>query len=220
MGTFIDLTGKKFNRLTILSRAPNKSHPMWNVRCDCGTEKVVGSPHLRKGTTKSCGCLQSEVRRQNRNYLRKYGVTDEERGLRRVEGFLWCSGEHKAFLPSGDFHAPSRTVCKECTYLRHLRLTFKLTPVAYTQLISKQDGKCAICESAPESTFCVDHDHGCCGDGKTCGRCIRGLLCRECNTRLGSFESFLPEMSINDSTGWVRNALMYLSERTSTNDIS
>lgn len=31
----------------------------------------------------------------------------------------------------------------------------------------------------------VDHDHRCCPGSKTCGKCVRGLLCSDCNLLLG-----------------------------------
>jgi len=43
----------------------------------------------------------------------------------------------------------------------------------------RQDFVCAICKGPPEDTLCVDHCHD-------SGR-VRGLLCRKCNTGLGSF---------------------------------
>jgi hypothetical protein len=33
----------------------------------------------------------------------------------------------------------------------------------------------------------VDHDHACCPGPKSCGKCVRFLLCDKCNVGLGSF---------------------------------
>jgi hypothetical protein len=68
----IDLTGKKFNRLTVLRRADHNkgTDPVWVCRCDCEQEREVevrGSV-LRDGRTQSCGCLRSETsKKRNRN---------------------------------------------------------------------------------------------------------------------------------------------------------
>lgn len=54
----IDLTGQKFNKLTVLKfdhrDANYKSY--WLCQCDCGNTCVVEGNHLKIGHTKSCGC--------------------------------------------------------------------------------------------------------------------------------------------------------------------
>ena len=59
---FVDLTGQRFSRLTVIKRHPiNKERQAtWHCVCDCGNEKVVAGSNLRRGHTKSCGCLSRE----------------------------------------------------------------------------------------------------------------------------------------------------------------
>lgn len=61
MGKFIDLTGQKFGRLTVVKRVEDVrlGRPRWLCKCDCGNECIVTSHNLKNGT-KSCGCLKSE----------------------------------------------------------------------------------------------------------------------------------------------------------------
>lgn len=53
-----DLTGKKFNMLTIkyAKRENNKTH--YFCECECGNSKWVRADELKKGRIKSCGCSQ------------------------------------------------------------------------------------------------------------------------------------------------------------------
>lgn len=65
MGKFIDLTGKRFGKLTVLNRAPDfgsgrDRETMWRCQCDCGKTTDVRGVSLRNGHTRSCGCLQPE----------------------------------------------------------------------------------------------------------------------------------------------------------------
>lgn len=55
----IDLTGQKFGRLTVIERAGNTKHgaAKWRCVCECGKETIVIGEELRKGNTRSCGCL-------------------------------------------------------------------------------------------------------------------------------------------------------------------
>lgn len=41
--------------------------------------------------------------------------------------------------------------------------------------------------SSAGRTWHVDHDHRCCSTKDTCGKCIRGILCPNCNKLLASF---------------------------------
>ena len=60
MGKLIDLTGKKFNNLTVIKRTEGKKswHVFWDCVCGlCGGEKSIQGYALTSGNTKSCGCL-------------------------------------------------------------------------------------------------------------------------------------------------------------------
>lgn len=59
----LNLTGQKFNRLTVLEEAtPLGGRSAWKCQCDCGVLKIIKQDHLRDGSTKSCGCLNDEQR--------------------------------------------------------------------------------------------------------------------------------------------------------------
>lgn len=61
-----------------------------------------------------------------------------------------------------------------------------LTVEQYDTLLAAQNGVCAICEKRPPTH--IDHDHACCPQNNgSCGQCVRGLLCGNCNTALGKF---------------------------------
>lgn len=61
MGAFIDLTGQKINKLTVLGKGTKHGKEWyWKCRCDCGTECEISGSSLRAGRTKSCGCLKQE----------------------------------------------------------------------------------------------------------------------------------------------------------------
>ena len=61
MGSFIDLTGKVFERLTVVERLYKKGNEWyWRCKCQCGNMVEVAGVSLRRGSTKSCGCLKRE----------------------------------------------------------------------------------------------------------------------------------------------------------------
>jgi hypothetical protein len=54
-------TGSRFHRLTVLGLGhKDRSTYTYLCRCDCGTERTVNGTELRRGGTKSCGCLRRD----------------------------------------------------------------------------------------------------------------------------------------------------------------
>lgn len=57
MGKRLDLTNKKFGRLTALKFSHKvKNYLMWECLCECGKVIFTASSWLSSGNTKSCGC--------------------------------------------------------------------------------------------------------------------------------------------------------------------
>lgn len=87
--------------------------------------------------------------------------------------------------------------CKDCRKERyaHLRRTpvqerlnqlwtnFRLRETDYRKMLRRQRSRCAACKR--KIALQVDHDHACCPGKKSCGKCVRGLLCNRCNSTLG-----------------------------------
>ena len=68
----------------------------------------------------------------------------------------------------------------------------------FNEMVDKFQGLCWICRV--RSGKVIDHDHSCC-IGSSCGRCVRGWLCDECNKMLGM---------AGDKVSTLINAITYL----------
>ena len=74
---FIDLTGQKFNRLTVIKRVDKpihlkKNETYWLCLCECGNNTILTSTSLKAGKTKSCGCYHKEkqtIHGKNKHHL-------------------------------------------------------------------------------------------------------------------------------------------------------
>lgn len=73
---FIDLTGLKVGKLTVLNRYQknNKQNkPMWVCQCECGNILIVNGESLKKGYTQSCGCIGNSL---GQNKIRQILLTN------------------------------------------------------------------------------------------------------------------------------------------------
>lgn len=100
----------------------------------------------------------------------------------------------------------------------NLRAMHKISLDRYQNIFQGQGGRCAICSDSIVMGYDpnrddgrrgsvaygahLDHDHACCPGRKSCGLCIRGLLCTRCNTALGNFR---------DNPAILRKAADYVS---------
>lgn len=79
--------------------------------------------------------------------------------------------------------------CRDCAKHSGRLRRFNVTPEQHAAMLRSQGGRCAICRMLPDGgrELAVDHDHNCCPDSaRSCGKCVRGLLCQRCNTGIGS----------------------------------
>jgi hypothetical protein len=58
----IDYTGQRFGKLVALEFRPLNGRSAWICQCDCGAESRVDTQNLRRGVTKSCGCMMNAPR--------------------------------------------------------------------------------------------------------------------------------------------------------------
>lgn len=73
MGKLVDMTGQRFGRLVVLHRGAKAKHGCtvkWLCKCDCGNLCWVDGPELRKGDTRSCGCLKIESGKSKKGRFR------------------------------------------------------------------------------------------------------------------------------------------------------
>lgn len=130
--------------------------------------------------------------------------------LRDEKGHKFCVwGEH--WSPESWFSANNNATDKLHSYCRRCITLIKhnLSPSDYTDILESQNGKCPICQvvlrfdSPIKNRPCIDHDHECCPQDKSCGKCVRGVVCFDCNVLLGKS---------NDSVDTLLRAIAYLKE--------
>lgn len=77
----IDIVGNQYNRLTVLQldKKDEKHRLYWLCKCICGETKTIRGDRLKKGITKSCGCLHKEKLKQIAEERKSKGKLKKER---------------------------------------------------------------------------------------------------------------------------------------------
>lgn len=129
------------------------------------------------------------------NICRK--CTTEKAAQRRAENR--DKYRESASKASQKWRQANRDVAKNTNLLWYYSITLE----QFNAILREQDYKCAVCGTANpnRNQWVVDHDHSCCAGKKSCGRCVRGILCQFCNRALGQ---------IRDNRSAVIKLLQYL----------
>lgn len=111
-----DISGKRFGRILVLSRSGLVSGAAtWHCQCACGNHFVAQGGNLRKGDTRSCGCLRNEA---TKNRSLKHGHVRTVDGRRIASRTYHCWTNMKSRCENQNVPAWGRyggrgiTVCK------------------------------------------------------------------------------------------------------------
>ncbi len=146
----------------------------------CG--KVLPASSFTKNSHNKTG-LHSECRQCSAERLRERKATlvivpVTEKYCKLCDRILDASEFAKSSIMKNGLHS----WCKECNNMKQIERRYKITPERYREMV--RDG-CQICGSTVR--LVIDHDHSCCPSEKSCGECVRGILCDDHNNGLGRF---------------------------------
>jgi hypothetical protein len=156
------------------------------------------------------GVCDTHRQREDRGAFRVEDLRRRPPGstLERRGGNKWCTRCEtwkgpEEFSPNKRFSDGLSTWCRPCFNRRTQERKYNLPRERWVGMLATQKGLCDICSTPITDCWRVDHDHACCPGAKSCGLCIRGLLCPRCNSLLGMAA---------DSGDVLRRAVKYLEE--------
>lgn len=119
---------------------------------------------------------ETDEQRESRKRARNAKIKENQKHVRSLE--------RAAYRKRRELNPEERA---NYYWQRHLKHDYNLTVEQWYQMLDAQGGVCGICKKPPvagQRRFAVDHDHTCCPGFGSCGKCIRGLLCSYCNTKI------------------------------------
>ena len=175
---------------------------------------------------RTCEVIEDDVRCERKHYgkgmCQKHYYRWKRHGdaliIKRVREHRhdekWCP-QCEDWLPKDQFVKEQRALdglrpqCKAC----QRKDRYGITREQWDLMLIQQGYSCAICGcDEPVGGWFVDHDHACCpGSNKSCGQCVRALLCSKCNFGIGQFD---------DDPDRLLAAAMYLIKHTTNTEVA
>ena len=178
MGKFIDITGQKYHRLTVMRIHPTRSksnHILWECICECGTEKLVEGQDLKSGKVKSCGCLNREkAAAKNRKdltnqffgKLKVIEATEKRSGAGYIVWKCQCECGNISFVNTNDLTTGNTTSCG-CIHSRGEEYIGKILSLnnipyqsqkSYSDCISPSTGRVLRFDFYVENKYLIEYD--------------------------------------------------------------
>jgi hypothetical protein len=133
---------------------------------------------------------KTENKQHCKKYRAKYYTEHKEKELDMAK--VWLKENR---TPQQSAAATKKWTMAHPEYPLRYRLSrYGITEDEYNAMLMAQCGVCLICEKPPKggikssSKLNIDHDHKCCPGQKSCGKCVRALLCHTCNLLVGRIE--------------------------------
>jgi hypothetical protein len=144
--------------------------------------------YTEESTYLSNGSLQCKTCRNERMRERRPASGIGAGGLNKAK--THCPRNHEHTEEDTYVGPKGKRTCRACALANGQTQRIKahgITVEVFLEILEAQDGKCRICavELNSRSGQCIDHDHSHCPGNFSCGECIRGILCKGCNTLLG-----------------------------------
>lgn len=147
---------------------------------------------------KQCTCCEEDLP------IDEFDWANKKRSYRRSDCKKCC------LLKFRKRKETNREYYKEQSRIVNLKYLYGIDIEGWNKLYTEQDGKCPICYSTVSINSNIDHDHTCCKGNKSCGNCVRGILCGGCNRALGL---------LRDDVDTLQRAINYLGKTNASSGI-
>jgi hypothetical protein len=179
------------------------------VDCNAAIERPPGKPGQMPKRCDACWIAAKQQRSdaarlramQDPDRAERYRASNRERAARYRAAHHEKVSEQDRAAKAAAWRDPEKRLRMK---MRSAERKYRLGAGGYLALLEQQNYRCALC-GVPfndDRRLAVDHDHLCCAGEHACGRCVRGLLCADCNRGLAAFR---------DDTDVLRKAIDYLA---------